>query len=299
MMDSDAPIFSVICVYNDRETLEKSLLSSLKNQCEDWYETILIDNRNQDYHSAAAALNAGAERASGKYYLFLHQDVKLLGDKWFKKARHQAESIGDLGAAGFAGVTVSGIDPETKGRNTISQGADKRKWRLGTEITAPRPVQTVDELGLLVPRDVFSDHQFDSTVCDGWHLYAVEYCLRMKYQTDLGVYALPMNIWHNSSKNAASGAIQDIGYYKTLVSVVESYSDLEMIYTTCGFWPANIWYTKTILYSLSILNTILPSSLSERVINSWPSIWGGAVPLLWQEGRKAVPVLLKEIRQQT
>lgn len=297
-MENGDPIFSVICVYNDREMLEKSLLSSLKNQSKNWHETIFLDNRDESYQSAAAALNDGAERASGEYYLFLHQDVKLLGDDWFSKAKDQIESIDDLGVAGFAGVTVSGIDPETKGQNIILHGSDKREWRLGTEINAPQPVQTVDELGLLVPCDVFADDQFDSTVCDGWHLYAVEYCLRIKYRTDLEVYALPMDLWHNSPKNSLSGTSQNIGYYKTLVSIVEAYPELEMIYTTCGFWPANICYIKTIYYILSFLDMILPTNLSQRVMGLWPSIFGGAVPLLWQEGPDALPILLKEIRRQ-
>lgn len=292
------PDFSVICVYNDREMLEQMLLSGLENQSSDRYETVLINNQEQDYHSAAEALNTGAEQAVGDYYFFVHQDVKLLGNKWFETAKYQLELVDDLGVAGFAGMASSGFDPKKKGRNTILHGDDKRDWRLGNKIEEPHPVQTVDELGLVVPSHVFVDYRFNPTICDGWHLYAVEYCLRIKSRTDLDVYALPMDLWHNSLKNTSSGTVQDISYYKTLVSIVEAYPELETIYTTCGFWPVNIQYIQMVFYSLILLDTVLPHSLSKRAMSLWPSIWGGAVPLLWREGTDGVPVLLSEIRRQ-
>lgn len=45
---------------------------------------------------------------------------------------------------------------------------------FGADIDEPIPVQTLDELLLIIPRRVFEGHKFDESTCDGWHLYGVE-----------------------------------------------------------------------------------------------------------------------------
>jgi len=52
-------LISVICVFNNRDILEKALLNGLSCQTES-HEVILLDNTCSAYPSAAAALNEGA-----------------------------------------------------------------------------------------------------------------------------------------------------------------------------------------------------------------------------------------------
>ena len=69
-------LISIICVYNNKEILEKYLLESLKTQNEE-YELILIDNRENKFNSAASALNYGGKKSKGEILIFVHQDVEF------------------------------------------------------------------------------------------------------------------------------------------------------------------------------------------------------------------------------
>lgn len=70
--------FSIICVYNNKNILDKSLIKTLDEQTFKDYELILIDNTSGQYKNAGEGLNYGASRAQGTYLLFLHQDVAFL-----------------------------------------------------------------------------------------------------------------------------------------------------------------------------------------------------------------------------
>lgn len=270
--------FSVICVYNNQKILDNWLLTSLESEPDALYESILIDNRENHYSSAAAALNAGAERANGDYYIFVHQDVRLLGDSWFDSALQYLDSLDDVGIAGVVGETNNGERHEDRCRNIIYQGEEPEKLGVepvpnvpdprdkgelsdedvirgteldeilphpdvvrplagGNEIEKPVQVQTVDELLVIIPRDVFANHRFDTECCRGWHLYAVEYCLRMKYRTEYEPYVLPLPIWHRST-----GMDLDDSYYKTFHRMVTKHHEAmngDRVYATTKEWPAD------------------------------------------------------------
>ena len=66
-------MFSVICVYNDSESLNSHLLKGLKEQSIN-FEKILIDNTDGKFSSSAEALNYGASLALGDYLMFVHQE---------------------------------------------------------------------------------------------------------------------------------------------------------------------------------------------------------------------------------
>ncbi|WP_243685211.1 hypothetical protein [Methanosarcina barkeri] len=81
--------------------------------------------------------------------------------------------------------------------------------------------------------------------CDGWHLYAVDYCLSAKEQ-GFGVYALPMEIYHLSRGADNKKKFQSIRgplpdeYYEILDKLIKKYSDMyTRIYTTCGDWSTS------------------------------------------------------------
>lgn len=96
-------IFSIICTYSDKESLDKNLLRSLRKQ-DDNYQLILVDNRhNKSFNSAASALNWAAQKAKGEYLIFVHQDIVLVGHDWLKKAMEIITNLPKLGIAGVAG----------------------------------------------------------------------------------------------------------------------------------------------------------------------------------------------------
>jgi len=217
----------------------------LEKQRNDHYETILVDNRESQFGSAAKALNSGAERASGEYYMFVHQDVELLSDDWLETAYEHIEPIGNLGIAGVAGLSAVGSTRDERGRNVIYHGEQKQRWPMSNEITAPEAVRTLDELLLIIPAQVFAQHKFNENLCDGWHLYGVEYAIRLDNRTRWRPYVLPLPVYH-----ASTGAGWDrVAYFSTLLRIVREYDNLKTVPTTTEDWPADEKYVKNKLYT--------------------------------------------------
>ena len=235
-------MISVICVYNDKKILEDWLLLTLRRQNIE-YEEILIDNTQNTFTSAAEALNYGGEMARGDFLMFVHQDVRLETNDWLENAEAWLKKIEHFGVAGVAGKAVEGRNQRQRGRNIIQHGDPPEVSRWSNPISRPAEVQTVDELLFIVPRSIIDYHKFDETTCDGWHLYAVDFCLTVQ-RAGLKCYVLPLSVWHRSRGNVGTPvqAVLNFGifpneYYKTLKKVLTKYKkDYCWIYTTCGAW---------------------------------------------------------------
>jgi hypothetical protein len=271
-----SPTFSIISVYNDREVLENMLLSGLESEPDELYECVLQDNRDNKYSDAASALNAGATDARGEYYIFVHQDVKFLGEDWLATAKAYVEEIDDVGLAGITGMAAEGIGPYQRARHTLEHGDEREPWAPGTRVKQPERIQTVDECCFIIPSVVFSRHRFDEELCDGWHLYAVEYCLRLREQTDHVPYVLPLDIWHGST-----GMNIDKSYYRTLERLAVTYQT-KIIYTTCGAWPTARWYQRLMQWLWCVSMRIVPAKYTKTIMSFWPIVWGGVIPLLFE-----------------
>lgn len=219
-------MISLICVYNNKEALEEILLKSLKKQ--DNYEFIPVDNTHNTFTSAASALNHGASKATGKYLMFLHQDIEFLEEDSLKNIESKLDNLDNLGMAGVAGKSknskevltniLHGVPPVTAGK---------------AKITKPTKVQTLDECLMIIPKEIFENHPFDDETCDGWHLYGVDYCLTLK---TLGYnnYVLPLTIHHHS--NASS---YNEEYFITLKKLFKKHENYSTIYTTMSNWHSN------------------------------------------------------------
>ena len=246
-------MISVICVYDDPNIVHACLLKSLSEQ-ETGCEIILIDNTQNRFKSAAAALNWGATRTSGEYMMFVHQDVELCSNSFFDGMEALLDSLPRLGVAGVAGINKRGgpflqqLDdaihhrPQQRCRNVITYGPKRGHW--GIPIAEPEQVQTLDECLVIIPKRVWHMMQFDEAVCDGWHLYAADYCLSV---TELGfcVYVIPKSVHHQSTgftEKGTLGAIRDLGlypedYYRILQKVLKKHEgNYKWIHTTCGSW---------------------------------------------------------------
>ena len=65
---------SVICVYNDKQRMNEQLKKTLSDQaCT--YDFVPVNNVNNQFKSAAEALNFGALKAKGDILVFAHQDI--------------------------------------------------------------------------------------------------------------------------------------------------------------------------------------------------------------------------------
>jgi len=225
-------MISVVCVYNDRKTLENNLLTGMQNQIAD-YELILIDNTHERFSSAAKALNYGGRKATSKYIMFVHQDVYLPSANWLNQAENYLNLIHDLGIAGVAGMAERGNSNEERGRNIVKHGNPLEIWAWGHPIAEPEQVQTLDECLVLVPKKVFDCHLFDETTCDGWDLYAVDYCLSIG-QMGLVAYVLPLMIYHRSMGHVTES------YFAILNRVLKKHRNhCRRINTTVDSWSAS------------------------------------------------------------
>lgn len=251
-------MLSVVCVYNDERVLAHCLLRSLDSQTA-LFELITVDNTKNKFKSAAEALNDGATRARGKYIVFVHQDVCLSGNTWLDDAEIMLDSLPHLGVAGIAArseddeiVTnvTHGVPPKSAGTKTLKE---------------PVNVQAVDECLIIVPHAVFDEVKFDEVACDGWHLYAVDYCLSCA-ALGLQTYLLPLSAYHLSagtttaptqlfdrlmsalSRGAPTAPSE---YYEPLKKVLKKHKkQTSKIYTVFGIWRTTYPITLQLFFMM-------------------------------------------------
>ncbi|MDI6644417.1 MAG: glycosyltransferase [Methanobacteriaceae archaeon] len=216
-------MISVICVYNDKDILNKCLIKSLKAQTYN-YELILVDNTHKFYDSAAKAFNHNAKNANGEYFLFAHQDVYLPSPTFLEDLENILLKLSDLGIAGFAGVSS-----EIKGLISNMKQGNPPMFPGKYQIKNSLIVQTLDEFIFVIPKKVFKYQKFDEKTCSDWHLYAVDYCLSIK-KYGLNTYVLPLKTYHLSP-----GYSMDENYDKTLKKLLKKHqSNHNWIYTSLG-----------------------------------------------------------------
>jgi hypothetical protein len=248
-------MISIVCVYNNDKAMRELLLKSLEKQTAA-HEFIKLDNTDKNFPSAAAALNHGARGAKGDYIMFVHQDVELLSDTWLEDAERVLAGLPDLGIAGVAGARdESGIIG-----NFLSGTPPRRAWT--TVIREPEEVQTLDECLVIIPRRMFEKRNFDEKACDGWHLYAVDYCLGCR-EGGARVYVIPEEVHHLSDgigvrkspftrlifRFSLSYTAYPPEYYRSLDKVLKKHRSTGRIYTTCGRWDTG--------YPLSIQRSVI------------------------------------------
>lgn len=185
-------MISIVIVYNDERALNEILLDGLKNQTVK-YDLIALDNTQGSFKSAAEALNSGANKAKGKYIMFIHQDVELGSDSWLEDVEKILDDIPDLGIAGVVGMSEKGSSRMERRRGYISSRGEI--W--GESLKEIEQVQTLDELLMIVPKSLFGKLKFDEERFDGWHCYGADYCLSVG-QLGLKSYVLPAFVYHSS-----------------------------------------------------------------------------------------------------
>lgn len=221
---------SFICPSNNPEMYSRCVLASLERQKNRDFELILVDTQKEQYSSAAAALNAGAARASGEYLVFLHHDI-ILEDENFIDQLLELISRGDFLIGGVAGA-VKGKYPWRKQTVSNIVHGEKKVIPGKTPTTRIIPLSTVDECFFVIPRRVFMERGFVEYM-PGWHLYAVDYCMWAQAKGGEGaVVLLPARLWHLSIAKSMSA-----DYYATLRAVRKAHR--RDMYTTMGAWPAN------------------------------------------------------------
>ena len=216
-------MISVVCCCNNIDQYE-SMLHSLHNQDVE-YEMVCIDNRLSDYKSAACALNKGGGISKGKILVFVHQDIIFKEEDSLRRLV-EAVKLHPLSVIGIHGA---------------SRGVRKN-------ISGLKEAQTLDECCVAMERSTWEKYKFNEILCDGWHLYVVELCLRLGREGAF-IGSADFGILHLSTGNV------DGAYMKTFKLLMKQYKDVKYIATTCKSMPNLMcfFYTYYVIWRMKKL----------------------------------------------
>lgn len=205
-------MISVICCYNKLVEYDQ-MRKSLEMQDVD-YELVAVRNNQNQFPSASAALNWGAARAHGEILVFLHQDIVFCKNDSLRRLTEylMQEDIP---------CTMIGLF-----------GAARTKVNCVQKL---KVCETLDECCVAVTKATWEKIKFNEVLCDGWHLYVVEFCIRLR-RIGGQVLSGAFDIVHLSSGNV------DEAYMKTYKAILIQYKDEKWICTTCKTMPTNLLF---------------------------------------------------------
>lgn len=230
---------TIVCCYNDSRQYER-LCASLEKQ-NIAYDLISIDNRGQKFCSCSSALNSVLSKVQTEYLIYTHQDIELPETGMLGQFVKYLEQIGKKDILGVAGAM-----PES--------GAVASYVRHGKELICVGEVKfegfiecdTVDECFFGGRTETFLEEPLNEKLCDDWHLYAVERCLRARVQGNR-VWVCDLSLLHYSSGNI------NHAYNKNFRRIAEYYAknfrpqNIKCIHTVCGSTKTD-WLHRTLFY---------------------------------------------------
>jgi hypothetical protein len=173
---------------NNRAILEQNLLRSPELASEHPHQLVL----REGYRSASSAHNSVLDAAINDIVVLLHQDIYFPNlwfsnlEKWIRSLEEHRLRWGVLGCFGRRRSLQSGV-----GRvYTTGRGIH------GTRIERPEPVDTLDEIVLVIRRS--SGLRFDPLL-PHFHLYGTDICLEAQ-ASGLATYVLPGFCMHNTNQ---------------------------------------------------------------------------------------------------
>lgn len=185
MMDS----ITVICCYNNDKTYQESLVRSINKQNGN-IKLIGVDNTKNNFSSASKALNYGATLAESDLLVFVHQDVIIEDVNFFQQLLEYANNYPES-LLGIAGVGEDGVI-----YTNLVQGHEKKAG--GIAINTILAAQSLDEVLVCIPKELFNRVLFDEKTCDHWHLYGVDLALSLK-KMGYKSYVVPLTLHHLST----------------------------------------------------------------------------------------------------
>lgn len=233
-------MLTIICPSNNEKILEECLKDSLKKQSYKNYELIIVDTKNSKFKGAVSAINYGIKQAKGDYIMVVHHDVIFEKYDELERIVNEVEKVKDFGIIGVAGMT------KNKGEfvGNITNGENKEKISR-FKLDIPMEVETLDEVLFIINKKMLEKYPLNDKN-ETWHLYAVEYCLKMHMNNEK-VIVIPSEIYHKSAGNS-----MNIEYFLQLEKLCKKYKkNYKIINTTCGYW-----FTNGILHKLQMYRNI-------------------------------------------
>ena len=240
---------TLFCCYNDEKQLNEYLLTSLKRIYGDKIaisdsfavETcyvdkdievlcITIDNRKRRYSGCASAYEDTVDRwkdIAGEIFYFVHQDIFFLSSAFFDEVQSILSKDKNIicGSAGMPeeGRTISNLR-YLKDKSYITQ----------TRVKKTCSVFSLDECCFALNRDLYFRTLFDTKTCNGWHLYAVDFCYNAMVKWNARSLVLQSSDEVCHKYDGTSGLYGDNQFLFTMIKMMWKYrKHVRKIYSPC------------------------------------------------------------------
>lgn len=265
------------------------------------YEIIAIDNREQHW-PIAKVYNYAAQQAKYPYLFFVHEDIRLLSDKWGKLMISKLVEP-DCGVVGFVGdkarfsccsgwyqycdmSKISYFYQRIKGGKTLFlvENAD---------LNQPfQEVITLDGLGFFVRKEIWKKYPFDENLLTGFHCYDIDFSLQIA-SANYKNYVCCSN--QMLIEHFSQGNFSDASWFSTTLRLHEKWKSLLPMKTS----DLNISDKKIRkceeLASYDFFKQILKSScdilLKRKVLKMF--LWR---PFSWKHLKNSISAIIKYLR---
>lgn len=233
---------TIICCWNNKEQY-KMLLDSIAKQSSK-VDIIGIDNSKQTFKSCSAAFNNVIKSVNTKFMLFVHQDIIFSNTECIENIQNYLEKIEYNSVLGLAG---SSFDSPLMKTNVLIGANDTLCYGGSERVDGIIECDTVDECIFGGYSSLFKKMEFDEYICNGWHFYAVEFCLRTKINGGK-VYVCDVELIHNSLGNT------DDSYNKTYREICKKYNKYyKRLRTPCCYCSGTSFFARNIYYLRKML----------------------------------------------
>lgn len=219
---------TVVCVYNDPHQFER-LKASLESQ-DVAFELIGIDNSKSVYKSAASAFNSHIDSIESRWVIFSHQDIR------FDSSDYLGRFVALMGEDRNAIYGVAGPAAPSKSVPVLSSISDS-KYAYDTLTGQSAEAFVLDECLFGCAADVAKALRFDENVCDGWHFYTVDFCLRARLQ------GRSIKVLDGHDVRHLSAGTKNASFYDAERKLAHRYAgEFRWIRTTCTWFPTGVLY---------------------------------------------------------
>ena len=197
------------------------LEDSLEKQSCD-FELITIDNQNNKYSNMAEAYNSISNNINGDVILFCHQDISFPNDETLSKIEDNILKNVD---------SVVGLCGITKEKKVYSNLKYKKtgEYITSNQIDNNLEVESLDECCFGMRKELIDElGWFDEEICNGWHLYAAELCIRA-IKNDKKIIVIPTDCYHR--EEASRGIRIDDSFINIFKRIRNKYRDVNPLYS--------------------------------------------------------------------
>ena len=265
------------------------------------YEIIAIDNREQHW-PIAKVYNYAAQQAKYPYLFFVHEDIRLLSDKWGKLMISKLVEP-DCGVVGFVGDKArfsccSGwyqycdMSKISYFYQRIKEG--KTLFLVeNADLNQPfQEVITLDGLGFFVRKEIWKKYPFDENLLTGFHCYDIDFSLQIA-SANYKNYVCCSN--QMLIEHFSQGNFSDASWFSTTLRLHEKWKSLLPMKTS----DLNISDKKIRkceeLASYDFFKQILKSScdilLKRKVLKMF--LWR---PFSWKYLKNSISAIIKYLR---